>query len=67
MGKLFGTDGIRGVVNKELDALLAFKVGQAAAMVLAEAGNRDGLRAGRERRPQEGAACLSFAGTALTL
>lgn len=40
MGKYFGTDGIRGVVNKELDALLAFKVGQAAAMVLAEAGNK---------------------------
>ncbi len=36
MGKLFGTDGIRGVVNRELDADLAYRVGQAAAMVLAE-------------------------------
>lgn len=36
MGKYFGTDGIRGVVNKDLNADLAFKVGQAAAMVLAE-------------------------------
>lgn len=36
MGKYFGTDGIRGIVNKGLDATLAFKVGQAAAMVLAE-------------------------------
>ncbi len=36
MGKYFGTDGIRGIVNKGLDASLAFKVGQAAAMVLAE-------------------------------
>ena len=36
MGKYFGTDGIRGIVNEELDADLAFKVGQAAAMVLAE-------------------------------
>lgn len=35
MGKYFGTDGIRGVVNDGLDADLAFKVGQAAAMVLA--------------------------------
>lgn len=34
MGKLFGTDGIRGVVNVTLDAQLAFKVGQAAAVVL---------------------------------
>ncbi|MCI2105694.1 MAG: phosphoglucosamine mutase [Intestinimonas sp.] len=36
MGKLFGTDGIRGVVNAGLDAELAYKVGLAAAMVLAE-------------------------------
>lgn len=36
MGKLFGTDGIRGVVNAGLDAQLAFKVGQAAATVLAK-------------------------------
>ncbi|NLW65934.1 MAG: phosphoglucosamine mutase [Clostridiales bacterium] len=36
MGKYFGTDGIRGVVNKDLNADMAFKVGQAAAMVLAE-------------------------------
>ena len=27
MGKLFGTDGIRGVVNAGLDADLAYKVG----------------------------------------
>ena len=33
MGKLFGTDGIRGVVNAGLDADLAYKVGLAAAMV----------------------------------
>ena len=36
MGKLFGTDGIRGIVNKGLDAELAYKVGLAAAQVLAE-------------------------------
>lgn len=36
MGKYFGTDGIRGIVNKDLDAALAFRVGQATAMVLAE-------------------------------
>ena len=35
MGKLFGTDGIRGVVNAGLDADLAYKVGLAAAQVLA--------------------------------
>ena len=36
MGKLFGTDGIRGVVNAGLDAELAYKVGLAAAMVLTQ-------------------------------
>lgn len=28
MGKYFGTDGIRGVANEELTAMIAFKVGQ---------------------------------------
>lgn len=36
MGKLFGTDGIRGVVNETLGAELAFEVGRAAARVLAQ-------------------------------
>ena len=36
MGKLFGTDGIRGVVNAGLDAELAFQVGLAAAYVMAQ-------------------------------
>lgn len=36
MGKYFGTDGVRGVVNRELDAVLAYRVGAAAAMILRE-------------------------------
>lgn len=36
MGRLFGTDGARGVANKELTCELAFKIGQAAAFVLTE-------------------------------
>lgn len=36
MGKLFGTDGIRGVVGENLTAELAFRVGQAVAAVLTE-------------------------------
>ena len=43
MGKLFGTDGIRGVVNDGLDAILAYKVGLAAAVVLAD-GKAEGER-----------------------
>lgn len=34
MGKLFGTDGIRGIANEQLTAPLAFRIGQAAAIVL---------------------------------
>lgn len=34
MGKLFGTDGVRGVANLELTAELAYKLGQAGAYVL---------------------------------
>jgi phosphoglucosamine mutase len=36
MGKLFGTDGIRGVAGEALSGELAFRVGQAAARVLTE-------------------------------
>jgi len=35
MGKLFGTDGVRGIANKELTSDLAFRLGQACAYVLA--------------------------------
>jgi phosphoglucosamine mutase len=43
MGKYFGTDGIRGVVNETLDAEMAFKVGCAAATVLLERGGQQPL------------------------
>ena len=36
MGKLFGTDGIRGVAGKSLTAELAYQVGQAVCTVLQE-------------------------------
>ncbi len=34
MGKLFGTDGVRGIANIDLTADLAYKLGQAGAYVL---------------------------------
>ena len=40
MGRLFGTDGIRGIANADLDAQLAFSVGQAAAAVLSKGKNK---------------------------
>lgn len=36
MGRLFGTDGARGIANKELTAELAMNIGRAAAYVLTE-------------------------------
>ncbi|MCD7774500.1 MAG: phosphoglucosamine mutase [Clostridiales bacterium] len=36
MGRLFGTDGARGIANTEITGELAMKIGRAAAMVLAE-------------------------------
>jgi len=53
MGKLFGTDGIRGVVNAGLDADLAYKVGLAAATVLAKdkkAGEKPLVTIGKDTR-----------------
>ena len=39
MGKLFGTDGIRGIANKDLTPELAFKVGKVGAFVLGKEKN----------------------------
>ena len=53
MGQLFGTDGIRGVVNAGLDADLAYKVGLATATVLAKnkpAGEKPLVTIGKDTR-----------------
>jgi phosphoglucosamine mutase len=51
MGKLFGTDGIRGVVGENLTAERAFRVGQAAAAVLMEeTGRRPVIVIGKDTR-----------------
>ncbi len=44
MGRLFGTDGVRGVANRELTAELALALGAAAARHLATATGRPGRR-----------------------
>ena len=36
MGRLFGTDGARGIANTEISCELAMKIGRATAMVLSE-------------------------------
>jgi phosphoglucosamine mutase len=51
MGRLFGTDGVRGVANADLTPELAFKIGRAGAAVIA--GDRDAQRpivVGRDTR-----------------
>ena len=40
MGRLFGTDGVRGVANSELTCELAMNIGRAAATVLTDSGHR---------------------------
>lgn len=49
MTRLFGTDGVRGVANKELTPQLAFKLGMAGAYVLSEA-RRPTIIVGRDTR-----------------
>ena len=39
MGRMFGTDGVRGVANEELTPLLAMQLGQAGAHVLSKEKN----------------------------
>ena len=36
MSRMFGTDGVRGVANKELTAEMAMQLGQAGAYVLSK-------------------------------
>lgn len=51
MGRLFGTDGVRGVANKELTPELAFKIGQAGAYVLTQnSGESPSILVGKDTR-----------------
>ncbi|MEW6172307.1 MAG: phosphoglucosamine mutase [Bacillota bacterium] len=50
MGILFGTDGVRGVANKELGPLLAFQLGRAGAYILTRETGTKGIVVGRDTR-----------------
>lgn len=50
MGQLFGTDGVRGVAGRDLDARLAMRVAAAAAFVLGGVGGRSVAVVGRDPR-----------------
>lgn len=50
MGKYFGTDGVRGVANKELTPELAFKLGRCGGYVLTKDTPRPKVMIGRDTR-----------------
>ena len=50
MGRLFGTDGVRGVANSELTPELAFKLGRAGAYVLSRDNARPVFIIGKDTR-----------------
>ena len=50
MGRLFGTDGIRGVANKDLTPELAFSLGRALAHVLAGNDEKAVITIGKDTR-----------------
>ncbi len=50
MGRLFGTDGVRGVANSELTPELAFKLGKAGAYVLSRDNARPVFLIGKDTR-----------------
>ena len=50
MGRLFGTDGVRGIANKELTCELAFKLGKAGAITLTDGAHKPKIIVGMDTR-----------------
>lgn len=50
MGRLFGTDGVRGIANKELTPELAFNLGKAGTLVLSKENSRPTIIIGKDTR-----------------
>lgn len=50
MGKYFGTDGVRGIANRELTAELAFKLGRCGGYVLTKDVEKPKVVIGRDTR-----------------
>jgi len=50
MGRLFGTDGVRGLANEMLNCELAYKIGQASANILKMAKHKPRIIVGRDTR-----------------
>ena len=58
-GRMFGTDGVRGIANDTLTGELAYKLGQASAEVLTGEGHRAKILIGMD--PRISAVMLEFA------
>lgn len=50
MGRMFGTDGVRGIANSELTADLAYSLGRAGAFVLTEGTHKPKILVGKDTR-----------------
>ncbi len=50
MSRMFGTDGVRGIANKELTAGLAYDLGRAGAFVLTEGTHKPKILVGMDTR-----------------
>lgn len=50
MGRLFGTDGVRGVANSEISCEMAMNIGRAAAMVLTKDDKKPNVLIGMDTR-----------------
>ncbi len=67
MGKLFGTDGARGIVNSELTVSLAMRIGASAAKVMKKNKKDLTLLIGCDTRISKDALRLSLAGGVLSM
>ncbi|WP_294370865.1 phosphoglucosamine mutase [uncultured Clostridium sp.] len=50
MGRMFGTDGVRGVANTELTAQIAYNLGRAGAYVLTEGAHKPKILVAKDTR-----------------
>lgn len=71
MGKLFGTDGVRGIANEELTPSLAFDLATASAMVLKQENHAPVVLIGKDTRKScdmlEAALCAGFFSSGLSV
>lgn len=50
MSRMFGTDGVRGIANKELTAELAYNLGRAGSFILTEGAHKPNIVVGMDTR-----------------